>query len=60
VKFCVVPESSERCTGVMALLGSLAPEFCDAMAGSFHLVIFELKIFARVGASRTRFYTPGT
>src|ERR1700754_2724696 len=60
VKLSVVPESSERWKGWIAVAGSLASGLSLAMAGSFHLVIFELKIFARVGASSVRLSTPGT
>jgi hypothetical protein len=48
VKFSVVPESSERLTGVMAVSGSWASGLSAAIAGSFHVVIFWLKIFAMV------------
>ena len=41
------------------MLGSLAPGFSFLIAASFQLVIFELKILARVEASRTRLSTPG-
>src|SRR5689334_21493999 len=58
VKLSVVPDSSERCTAVMAVSGSLAPEFCAAIAGSFHLVIWLSKILARVGASSWRLSRP--
>jgi anti-sigma factor RsiW len=58
VKFCVVPESSERCTGVIAVLGSLTPSFSFAMAGSFHLVILPSKILATVAPSRFSESTP--
>jgi hypothetical protein len=47
VKFFVVPDSSERFTGVMARSGR--PELPSAaIAGSFHLVILPSKIFATV------------
>ena len=34
VKFCVVPESSERCTTEMAASGRVTPSFSAAMAGA--------------------------
>src|SRR5215475_4328680 len=49
VKFCVVPEESERRAIVIAVLGSLTPGFSAAIAGSFHFVILAWKIFASVG-----------
>ena len=48
MKFAVVPDSSERCTGVMSVSGRSAPGFVAAIAGSFHFVISPLKIFAVV------------
>ena len=59
MKFCVVPESSARCTGVIAVLGSFTPELSAAMAGSFHFLILPLKIFAMVSADICRLVTPG-
>jgi hypothetical protein len=37
VKFFVVPDSSERWQTVIFVAGSFAPEFCDAIAGSFQV-----------------------
>ena len=60
MKFSVVPESSERCTGVMARSGSVAPSLSAAIAGSFHLVIVPAKMPAMVAASRLSVSTPST
>jgi hypothetical protein len=60
VKFCVVPESSERWTTVMFAEGSEAPEFSAAIFGSFQVVIAPLKIPAMVAASSFRSLTPST
>ena len=48
VKFAVVPDPSARTTGVIGSLGRVTPLFSAWMAGSFHVVIFLLKIFAMV------------
>src|SRR5262249_3026573 len=53
-KFWVVPEESERRAMVIVVLGSFMPGFCEAIAGSFHFVIWAWKIFARVGPSSFR------
>ena len=58
MKFFVVPESSERWTGVIAVLGSLASGFSSAMAASFHLVILLSKIPAMVLAESWSESTP--
>ncbi len=56
----VVPELSERWAIVIAVLGSDTPLLSAAIAGSFHLVICPMKIFASVGPSMCRrFLTPG-
>lgn len=60
MKLSVVPESSERWNGWILRSGSFAPGFSFLIAGSFHFLISELKIFDRVGASSTRLSTPGT
>jgi hypothetical protein len=52
VKLFVVPDSSERWTVAMAESGSFTPEFCSAIAGSFHFVIAPSKMSAIVFASR--------
>src|SRR5215207_3338485 len=60
VKFSVVPESDERCTEVIEVLGRAASGFALAMAGSFQLVILPSKIRAiSVGVS-ARSSTPST
>src|SRR5260370_6333662 len=58
VKFCVVPEESERTAIVIGVLGRLTPELSDAMAGSFHLVILPWKMFAMTVAESFRLLTP--
>ena len=59
MKLNVVPDSSERWTVEIVVSGSLAPEFCDAMAVSFHFVIFPAKMSEIVFASRFSVFTPG-
>jgi hypothetical protein len=39
VKPLVVPDESDRCTTVIDDDGSLTPGFCDAIAGSFQVLI---------------------
>src|SRR3954463_519546 len=51
VKPLVVPDSSERWTTVMFGDGRLTPGFIEAIAGSFHFLIFPRKMFAIVGPS---------
>src|SRR5215203_3521252 len=58
LRFLVVPDSSERWKAWMSLAGSLAFGLSFWIAGSFHFLIFESKILASVGASRTRSFTP--
>jgi hypothetical protein len=60
VKFAVVPESSERCTAVIAVSGRSTPSFRAAIAGSFHVVISPWKILAIVGESSWSSSTPLT
>ena len=48
VKFCVVPELSDRRATVMFVLGSVAFGLSAAIAGSFHFVIVSWKILAIV------------
>ena len=56
----VVPDESERCTTVIAVLGRLTPEFSDAIAGSFHFVILPAKMSATTGpVSFNPLLTPG-
>ena len=59
MKFEVVPESSERFTGVTLRSGSLASGFRAAMAGSFQLATSPRKILATVGASSFKSVMPG-
>ena len=59
MKLFVVPESSERFTGVIRVSGRLASGLSFAIAGSFQVVIFWLKIWAIVGASSCRSVTSG-
>ena len=58
MKFSVVPDSSERLTGVIRVSGSSTSGFSLAIAGSFQLVIFWLKIPASVGAESCSDSTP--
>ena len=58
MKFLVVPESSWRCTVVIAVAGRSASGFWSAIAGSFHFVIFWSKICAIVSESRLSESTP--
>ncbi len=58
MKFAVVPDSSERCTGVMSVSGRFAPGLSAAIAGSFHFVISPLKIFAVTSGESCRLSTP--
>src|SRR5215469_1593135 len=44
VKFCVVPEESERTARVIGVLGRLTPGLAALIAGSFQEVIFAWKI----------------
>src|ERR1700709_441161 len=44
VKFFVVPDSSERCTGAIAVLGSLASGLSALMAASSHFLMVPAKI----------------
>src|SRR6201995_4731999 len=54
VKPAVVPEESERCTTVMAVLGSFNPGLSLVIAGSFQVLILPLKMSAVVGPSSLR------
>ncbi len=51
-KFSVVPDSSERLTGVMARSGSSTSGLSAAIASSFHFLIFWSKIWAMVAGLR--------
>src|SRR5918992_1557906 len=58
VRFSEVPESADRCTGVMVLFGSDTPGFAATSAGSFHCLILPLKIFAPSEGVRVSLATP--
>ena len=61
MKFFVVPDSSERWQTVMSASGSETPEFCEAIAGSFHFVTLPRKMSAVVAPSSFRpAFTPST
>ena len=51
MKPAVVPDESERCTTVIAVLGSFMPGLSLAIAGSFHVLILPRKMSAIVGPS---------
>ena len=59
MKFAVVPESSERLTGVIAVSGSVASGLSAAIAGSFQVVIFWSKIPAIVSGESCSSVTSG-
>jgi hypothetical protein len=59
VKFWVVPESSDRCTGVIAWFGSVLPGLSAAISGAFQLVILPSKMPAMVAGASCRSVTPG-
>src|SRR5256885_1864725 len=59
VKFCVVPEESERTARVIGVLGRLAPELSALMAGSFQVLILPWKMPAMTFGSSFRPLTPG-
>ena len=50
----VVPDESERCTTVIAVLGRLMPGFSVLIAGSFQVLILPRKMSAIVGPSSFR------
>ena len=59
VKFCVVPEESERTARVIGVLGRLTPGLTALIAGSFQEVILAWKMSEiSVGVS-LRLLTPG-
>src|SRR5438270_1652376 len=61
VKPFVVPEESERWITVIFVLGRLTPGLSALIAGSFHVLIFAMKMSAAVLPSSLRpFWTPGT
>src|SRR6185312_10736899 len=57
-KFAVVPDESERTARTIGVLGSLAPELSDAIAGSFHFVILPWKMSAMTAGVSFRLLTP--
>ena len=59
MKFAVVPESSERLTGVIAVSGRSASGLSAAIAGSFQVVIFWSKIPATVSGESCSSLTLG-
>ena len=58
MKFCVVPELSERLTGVMRVDGSVASGLSALIAGSSQVLIFWAKIPASVAGESWRSSTP--
>ena len=58
VKLLVVPEESERCTGVILVDGRLTSLLSAAMAGSFQVVIVPAKILAIVAEDKVNLSTP--
>ncbi len=52
MKFCVVPDSSERCTGLMAVSGSSTSGLSAAIASSFQVVMPPEKIPAITAGDR--------
>src|SRR3954470_24850367 len=58
VKLFVVPESSERCTGVIFVDGRLAPGLSFMISGSFHDVTLPAKMSAAVAGERLSLSTP--
>ena len=59
MKFCVVPDSSERWTGLIVVSGSSTPELSAAIASSFHFVISPAKMPATVAGDRFSSSTSG-
>ena len=59
MKLPVVPDSSERWTGVMSELGRLASGFSEAIAESSHEVMSPAKMLAIVSGVSCRSSTPG-
>src|SRR5262245_12211266 len=54
VNCALVPEPSERVTGVMCMLGNLRPPLSAAMRASFQLVMTPVKMLAKVSGRRRR------
>ena len=57
MKSAVAPEPSERTTGVICRAGRFRPGLSALIAGSFHMVIFWVKIPATVDPDSRRFVT---
>src|SRR5450631_615469 len=60
VKLSVVPDESERKKTLIAVAGRVTPGLMAAIAGSFHLVMTPLKIFAVTAGVRISLSTPLT
>src|SRR2546421_12180294 len=58
VRFCVVPELSERCATVIAVDGNFTPGLSALIAASSQVLMSPWKIFARVSAESCSFFTP--
>src|SRR4051812_44171778 len=58
VKFCVVPELSERRATVIDVLGSFTPGLSAAISDASHFVIWRWKILAIVSPDSWRLFTP--
>ena len=58
MKFFVVPDSSERWTGAIAVDGSLASGLSALMAASSHVLILPSKMPAMVFGARLSLSTP--
>ncbi len=58
MKLAVVPEESERCTGVIFVLGSVASGLSALIAGSSQFLIVPLKMLAIVLGASWRLSTP--
>ena len=59
VKFCVVPEESERTAVVIAVDGRVTPGLSAAIAELFQVLISPWKICAMTDAFSFRLLTPG-
>src|SRR3569833_1163085 len=58
VRLSVVPESSDRSSGLICVEGSFSPELSLAIAGSFHVLILPAKMPAIVLGASWRPSTP--
>jgi hypothetical protein len=54
VKWRVVPEPSDRITGMIRIAGRFSPGLSAAIAGSFHWVMTPVKILAMLSPDRRR------